>query len=359
MSAGAAERELEQDAATRLDYVGMQRSIRSGLSAVSPELARIETYSRGDLEATSATSLEDALAEAKPGAVVFVPGAIRLDLSGRPALRIPPGVTLASDRAVGSSQGGRLYTNDPGATLLIAGKNSRIAGLDLMGPDPGARTYQLERLRAERGKDGYYEIPTSIGILVEGSGVVVENCEVWAFGRSGVEIAPGARAVVVRHCFLHHNQRFGLGYGIYVDRGDLVAVANLFDWYRHCVAGSGRSGTSYEAGYNIMLPNASGHAFDMHGGRDRDDGTDLAGTRIQIYHNIVEAVQFPAVVIRGTPEQPVEVYENQFRNPDPAATLVLGGGSAEARVEGNQFGVSSLRVNPNVAKIAVEKRLPD
>ena len=147
----------------------------------------------------------------------------------------------------------------------------------------------------------------------------------------------------VRHCFLHHNQRLRLGYGVYLDQADALLEANLFDWYRHCVAGSGRPGTSYEARYNYVLPNASGHAFDMHGGADRNDGTDIAGDHIKIHRNIVEAAQFPAVVVRGRPRVGLEISENQFRNPDPARTLVLQAGEESATVVGNKFGVSSMR----------------
>ena len=173
--------------------------------------------------------------------------------------------------------------------------------------------------------------------------MAIENCEVWAFGRSGIELTPGAEDVAIRHCFLHHNQRIGLGYGVYLDRANALVEANLFDWYRHCVAGSGLPGTSYEARFNFVLANASGHAFDMHGGRDRGDGTNTAGTTIRIHDNIVEAGQFPAVVIRGRAEQPVEIYSNQFRNPDAAFSIVLDASADAARIQDNSFGVSSVR----------------
>jgi hypothetical protein len=147
----------------------------------------------------------------------------------------------------------------------------------------------------------------------------------------------------VRHCFLHHNQRLRLGYGVHLDQAEALLEANLFDWYRHCIAGSGRPGTSYEARYNYVLPNASGHAFDMHGGADRQDGTDLAGDSIKIHHNIVEAAQFPAVVVRGRPLGVIEIVNNQFRNPDPSRTIVLQGGNEGAVMTGNRFGVTSMR----------------
>lgn len=343
MSEGAAQRDLEQGAARKLDYLSMQRALQRSLESSAPESAALTTYSQGDRVATNASELSKSLASAPAGTVVFLPASTQIDWTGREPLRIPRGVTLASDRAVGTSTGARIYTNDLGATLLVAEENARIAGLELMGPDPGDRTYQLERLEAERGKDGYYMVPAAVGVEVAGSGVAIENCEIWAFGRSGIDIAPGAHGVVVRHCFFHHNQRLGLGYGVYLDRSEALVEANLFDWYRHCVAGSGLPGTSYEARFNFVLPNASGHAFDMHGGRDREDGSSVAGTRIRIRDNIVEAAQFPAVVIRGRAEEPVEVYGNQFRHPDAAFSIVLGESATGAIVRDNVFGVSSMR----------------
>jgi hypothetical protein len=49
----------------------------------------------------------------------------------------------------------------------------------------------------------------------------------------------------------------------------------------------------------------------MHGGRDRKDGTNIAGTSIDIYNNTFRAEQTP-VVIRGVPEQKCEVHHNWF-----------------------------------------------
>ncbi|MEZ4649760.1 MAG: hypothetical protein R3E97_13435 [Candidatus Eisenbacteria bacterium] len=343
VSEHAARRDLEQGSARALDYLGMQRTLRRALAETAPSVGTLITHSNGDLVATNASELEASLGAAGVGSVVFLPSTVQIDWTGRSPLRVPAGVTLASDRAVGTSKGARIYTNDLGATLLVVESNGRVAGLDLMGPDPGDRTYQLERLEAERGSDGYYSVPAAIGIRVEGNGVAIENCEVWAFGRSAIDVAPGTTGTRVRHCFLHHNQRIRLGYGVYLDRADALVEANLFDWYRHCVAGSGLPGTSYEARFNFVLANASGHAFDMHGGRDREDGTDTAGTTIQIHDNIIEAGQFPAIVVRGRAQNPVEIHANQFRNPDPTFTIVLNESAGAALMRDNTFGVSSMR----------------
>jgi hypothetical protein len=81
----------------------------------------------------------------------------------------------------------------------------------------------------------------------------------------------------------------------------------------------------------------------MHGGKDRKDGTDIAGSWARIHHNIVEYVFFPAVEIRGTPIDGIEIYENQFQNPDPGATIVLTSGPERIQIRENQYGVNSIR----------------
>jgi hypothetical protein len=239
-------------------------------------------------------------------------------------------------------EGALLFTNDLGATLFVAESNAALVGLNLMGPDPSRRTYQLERLSILGDKELYYAIPAATGIYSEGKDVLVENCELWGWGYAAVAFGNGARGTV-RHCFLHHNQRRRLGYGVFVDEAEAKVEANLFDWSRHCVAASGRPGTGYEARFNFILMNVSGHCFDMHGGRDRGDGTDIAGSWAKIHHNIVEAGQFPGVVIRGLPTDRIQIYNNHFSSPDPKETIVLLSGSERIEVMGSQFGVSSIR----------------
>ena len=49
----------------------------------------------------------------------------------------------------------------------------------------------------------------------------------------------------------------------------------------------------------------------MHGGRDRKDGTNIAGTAIDIYNNTFRAKE-RAVVIRGVPIIQCDVHNNWF-----------------------------------------------
>ena len=340
---GFVERNLEMDTAHDVDYLAMQVALRRTLTQLDPEVGRSTVLTTGDVVVETAAELVRALARAKRGQIVFVRDRKALDLSAEKTLRIPAGVTLASTRGNPGSLGALLFTNKPDATLFIAEADAAVIGLTLMGPDPSRRTYQLERLQNEGGKGGYYFVPTSLGVSVEGANVRVENCELWAWSRAAVAVGPSGSGTKVRHNFIHHNQRHGLGYGVSVDRAEVLIEANLFDWFRHCVAGTGLPGTGYEARYNFILSNGAGHAFDMHGGKDREDGTDIAGSWAKIHHNIVEYVFFPAIEIRGTPIDGIEIYENQFQNPDPARTIVLKSGPERIEIVGNEYGVASIR----------------
>ena len=64
---------------------------------------------------------------------------------------------------------------------------------------------------------------------------------------------------------------------------------------------------------NIDGEHANGHSFDMHGGRDRRDGTDVAGDWLAVHHNTFRAAHVHAVVIRG---------RDDARDSRPVAVLV-------------------------------------
>ena len=339
---GAREMDLGLGAAQKTDYAAIQKTIQASFLAEEPELGSPKVVRSGDWTVTTVEELRSALGRAAPGQVVFIEAGAILDLTGTPSIRVPRGVTVASYRDPPASEGALLYTNDLGAKLFLAGDEVAFNGLNLMGPDPTTRTYQLERLAMKGGSDLYYAVPAATGILCEAKDVAIENCEIWGWGFAGVAFRGGARGTV-RHCFIHHNQRRGLGYGVYVDEAVVKIEVNLFDWCRHCVSASGKPETGYEARYNFVLMNTSGHAFDMHGGADRDDGTDIAGSWAWIHHNTVEAAQFPGVVIRGTPIDQIRIYNNRFRNPDPTRTIMLLKGPERIEVTANQFGVTSIQ----------------
>lgn len=269
-----------------------------------------DIFDTGDFVVRTAAELTAALKAAGPGQVVFVPDGVEIDLTGRVGLTLGEGVTLAGARGAGGSPGPRLFTThlDTSPLFRTGGAHVRITGLRIEGPFAGTE-----------------RIPTlAVGIQTNHYATRIDNCEIYNWNYVGVAGRYGAANLRVHHCFIHHCQRGGLGYGISLDRCDLFAIANVFQWCRHHIAASGAPGCAYEAAYNHVLPGATSHYFDMHGGRDRGDGTDIAGDWMRIHHNTFEG-EHRAVVIRGAPAQGAEIHNNWFAK--PAAETVVSGGN--------------------------------
>jgi hypothetical protein len=81
-----------------------------------------------------------------------------------------------------------------------------------------------------------------------------------------------------------------------LDLASSLIEYNIFELNRHSIAGTGQPGCGYIARNNVVLELSTDHCFDMHGGSARSDGTDIAGTTIEIYNNTFRAPQ-PAVEI--------------------------------------------------------------
>ena len=282
---------------------------------------------RFDFKVATADELIAALGKAKAGQVVYIDDKAEIDLTKRVkeekfVLEIPGGVTLASGRGRDGSAGALLMSSELKTQPLIRvkGSNVRITGLRVRGPDPERRTAELSKRLKEGGRKLYYAFPTSDGISCNQAKLEVDNCEISGWSHAGVFLRKGATAHV-HHNHIHHCQRHGLGYGVCLNQATAKIEANRFDWCRHHIAGTGRPGTNYEACYNVVGPNANSHSFDMHGGADRKDGTDVAGTWIKIHHNTFRATSVWAVVIRGRPAKTCEVHHNWFHHASAAKTV--------------------------------------
>lgn len=296
----------------------------------------------GDYTATTLEELIDALAQAQPGEVVFIPGETEIDLTTfiyieEFVLEIPEGVTLAGERGNGGSLGAILTSDVLNTPRMIAalGPDVRVTGLRIRGPNP--KRYLDHHRRAFRegygGHSYYYKFPTQNGISTEHDNLEVDNCEISGFGHAGIHLRTG-EGHHVHHNYIHHCQYNGLGYGVSHNTASSLIEQNLFDWNRHSIAGTGRPGCSYVACNNVELGTSLSHCFDMHGGRDRDDGTDIAGTTIQIYNNTFRAPQTP-VVIRGVPQDVCEVHHNWFVKHAPGSAVR---GSDRTVVRDNVYG---------------------
>lgn len=271
----------------------------------------------GDYTVDSLETLIDALAKARAGQVVFIPGNLIIDMTtfiyiDKIKLNIPRGVILASDRGHNGSLGAQITSDslDTPGMIQIDGPDVRISGIRLQGPNP--KRY-LDHHKRSFGTGGpghtyYYKFPTSRGITTKFAGLEVDNCEISAFSSAGVSLQAGG-GHHIHHNFIHQCQYNGLGYGVSHDVAYSLIEYNQFNENRHSLAGTGRPGSGYIARNNVELGISLSHCFDMHGGRDRKDNTDIAGTSLEIYNNTFFAPQ-RAVVIRGIPQEKCDVHHN-------------------------------------------------
>jgi hypothetical protein len=183
----------------------------------------------------------------------------------------------------------------------------------------------------------YYSLPNSEGLKCEHPRLEVDNCELSGWSHAAVFLSKGANQTHVHHSYIHHNQRSGLGYGVCLDQSRALVEANRFDFNRHDIAGTGRPETGYEARYNLVGPNAYSHNFDMHGGADRKDGTDVAGDLIQIHHNTFQAANVTSVLIRGRPREQADVHHNVFPQPSADKAVRQTHARGNLTVHDNQF----------------------
>lgn len=302
----------------------------------------VNTVTSGDFTATILEELIEALENAEAGQTVFIPGDAEIDLTTfvyieQLVLEVPAGVTLASNRGVDGSPGGLLFSDALNTRVMIRadGPDVRITGLRIRGPNP--KRYLDHHRRAFRDGYGghayYYKFPTQRGIVAGGGGLEVDNCEISAFGHAAIFL-PEGEDHHIHHNFIHHCQYQGLGYGVSHDRASSIIEYNLFDWNRHSIAGTGAPGCSYIARHNVELGTSLSHCFDMHGGRDRRDDTDIAGTSIIINNNTFRAPQTP-IVIRGVPQETCDVYHNWFPKHEPGQAVRA---AENTRVFDNAYG---------------------
>jgi len=316
----------------------------------------------GDYRVKTVDELIEALKQAQAGQVVFLDPAEDYDcttliFAEKLVLEVPEGVTLASNRGQDGSPGAVLYSDAFQTSPLVRAKgpNVRVTGLWVRGPDPKPRLEHHSRaFNAARGdskaqSEYYYRFPCSKGIDSEFPGLEVDNCEVSGWSLAGVHLSGGDKHHV-HHCYIHHNQYNGLGYGVCLGSAQAVVLIeqNLLNYDRHSIAGTGKPGNAYEACNNVEIGASLSHMFDMHGGRDRNDGTDIAGDWMKAHHNTFRCTTARAVVIRGVPQQPSEIYGNWFFHPEPGESVVgpwPTGGQTNIDCHDNAYGKENPAVH--------------
>ena len=305
----------------------------------------------GDYIVEDLSGLLNALAKAKSGEVIFIPGEIEIDMTVRIyieklVLTVPAGVTLAGDRGYNGSRGALLSSDalDTPVMIRAAGPDVRITGLRIQGPNPKRDLdHHLRSFSAGRsdGHEYYYKFPVSGGIETSYPRLEVDNCEISAFSHAAINLVNGEEEHI-HHNFIHHCQYAGLGYGVCLDTASVLIEFNIFDWNRHSIAGTGRPGCSYVARNNIQGETSLEHCFDMHGGVDRGESTNVAGTVIEICNNTFLSQKIP-VVIRGAPQEESVIHNNWFPKHSKSRTAIRA--SVVVKIEDNAYGE-----NPEAAK---------
>lgn len=279
----------------------------SGTVGGGPGYANVVPQSAADAVVQSRRELDDALAAANTGDIVYVPGGTSIDL-GDQEYSIDDGVTLASDRGIDGSPGALLFTDAEPDELLTLYGTARLTGVQLRGPHPGD----------DWGGDSSAE-----GVETRGAGEV-DNCDIWGFSYAGIETEVGDGAHI-HHNVIRENNKSGLGYGVVANAGTTLIEYNYFNYNRHSVATSGDN-PGYVLRYNHFGPTEVMHNIDAH---------EPTGNRYEIHNNIVETVRREwddnlnhAVNIRGVPDDVATIYDNWFFNdnaPDSNGDPDVGG----------------------------------
>lgn len=289
-----------------------------------------EIFTTGDYVVSTAEELYQALRKAKEGEVVFIEGGAVIDLTNhlyerRLAFNIRTGVTLASNRGYvnpdGTVETGAVIRNEStvGSVFTLQG-NARITGLVVEGPTFHAHlAHHARAFNAEwgYGSDYYYSNPLikTHGITVGGNNAQIDNCELSGFGKGAIHLEKTFKDLWVHHCYIHHNQNNGLGYGItHDDSSESLVEYCLFNYNRHSIAATGAGQTGYIARYNIEMGESLAHCFDIHGGADRGEASNHAGDYCEMYNNTFLAEDHP-YWLRGVPSEYQYFYQNNCLYP--------------------------------------------
>lgn len=323
-----------------------------------------EIFTTGDYIVSTAEELYQAMRKAEPGEVIYIEGGTVIDLGyhlydKKLALNIREGVTIASNRGYvnpdGTVETGAIIRNPTTAgTVFFMRDNSRLTGIVLEGPTK--ENHEPHHTRAYYttgiGADYFYGnmLANTAGLRVAGSNVEIDNCELSGFGYGAIimegDIYTNVKDLWVHHCYVHHNQMKGLGYGIMNnDYSESIVEYCLFNYNRHSIAGTGRGDTGYIARYNVEMGESLSHCFDMHGiGRRDDPATDIAGEYCEMYNNTFLAEDYP-YWLRGVPNDYQTFHHNNCLYPyetyDPYRLI-----ADKVSVYDNIFGIDEQTLVP-------------
>jgi len=251
-----------------------------------------------------------ALEQTEPFGKIKISDKAIIDITGKPALTIKEGIHIEGGRT-STTLGALIFTTnlDHSPAIECIGNNVRISGLRLQGPDSSRRIEQMYALIAH---NAYYDLPFSFGIWCHNfNNLIVENCELFGWSYAAVSMK-NSNGNIIKHNYIHHNQRLGLGYGVALDDAFALIEYNFFNWNRHSIAGSGRLNTGYEICNNIFGERSLNYVIDMHGIYDERVRDTIGGSQLKIHHNTFYTVEDGAMVFHGDPIQPIRIFNNIF-----------------------------------------------
>lgn len=315
--------DYKDELSKEIDGVIYGAYVNEGESPIGGGIGYTDIITTGDYVVDTLDELLAALEKAQSGEVIFIEGHANIDVTPVKTLNLGEGVTLASNRGYVDENGN--YSTGAViwsavveyAPIIQTRDNSRITGIVVDGKnylvreEHHSRSFGYEKYNFV--VPSYYTLPLVNKAGIEpGNNSRVDNCEIMGFGYAGIHLRPGTKGVLVDHCYIHHNQTKGLGYGVeHHDNSESVIEYCLFNYNRHSIAASGAPTTGYIARYNIEMGQSLSHCFDIHGGEDRGDGTDIAGTYCEMYNNtfLTSKYVYP-YWLRGVPEDYQIFYHN-------------------------------------------------
>ncbi len=169
-----------------------------------------KTVTGGDFVATTVQGVMDALAKAKPGQTVFIPGNAVLDMTtwivaDKKTLDVPAGVTLASDRGTSGSFGALIFSDELNTRPMIRvrGDGARITGLACAAPTRSCRSISSALLRQGRRRPhALLQAAQQRRDPDDGFGLEVDNCEIMGWSSGGVSLE-GGKDHHVHHNYIH------------------------------------------------------------------------------------------------------------------------------------------------------------
>jgi hypothetical protein len=289
------------------------------------------------LSIANLSQLLEALERAQDGDVITLDYKSSFDLTHEKTIEINKAITIRGYPSPFNIGQPHFFSKGrPAPMFRITSPNVVIDGLKIEGFEKDSKKDEIAELNRQ-GIKGVYQFPITQGIQINASNVTIKNSELMGFSHAAI-IMTNAQNIIIEHNNIHHNQRSGLGYGITLSQNSKAIINNnQFDFNRHSIAGTGHSGQSYVAHHNTFGANHIDSPLDMHGGKDRKDGTQIAGRRIEIRDNVILTKDVPAFIHRGIAEEGVYIYRNVFHYFWKSDAIGYSNGITKTQLTKNKF----------------------